>query len=111
MHAIAGLGIAAPAWPLRAITDLFPGVPIFFFISGFLISKSFEKNSVVREYALNRFLRIYPGLAACFLVSLASVWFTGYFATIDVSPTAMLLWAGAQLSIAQFYNPEFMQHY
>ena len=55
MHALAGLGVATAAWPLRAIADWFPGVPIFFFISGFLISKSFEKNSVVREYALNRF--------------------------------------------------------
>ena len=111
IHAIAGLGIAAAAAPWRAIADWFPGVPIFFFISGFLISKSFEKNSVVREYALNRFLRIYPGLAVCFLVSLVSVWFTGYFARVDFSPTAMLVWAGAQLSIAQFYNPDFMRHY
>src|ERR1700722_1498519 len=75
IHAAADLGVAAP-WPLRPIAEWFPGVPIFFFISGFLISKSFEKNSVVREYAQNRFLRIYPGLAVCFLVSLASVWFT-----------------------------------
>lgn len=110
IHAIAGLGVAAPA-SLRAIADFFPGVPIFFFISGFLISNSFEKNSVVREYALNRFLRIYPGLAVCFLVSLASVWCTGYFSRIEVSGSAMLMWAAAQLSIAQFYNPDFMRHY
>jgi peptidoglycan/LPS O-acetylase OafA/YrhL len=111
IHAVADLGVGAPNWHLRAIADWFPGVPIFFFISGFLISKSFEKNSVLREYAQNRFLRIYPGLAVCFLVSLASVWLTGYFAGISVAPAAMLLWAGAQLSVGQFYNPEFMRHY
>ena len=111
IHAVANLGIAAPGGHLRALADLFPGVPIFFFISGFLISKSFEKNSVVREYVLNRFLRIYPGLTVCFLVSVASVWLTGYFARVDVSLAAMLLWASAQLSIAQFYNPEFMRLY
>jgi peptidoglycan/LPS O-acetylase OafA/YrhL len=112
IHALAGLSIAAATWrPLHAIADWFPGVPIFFFISGFLISKSFEKNSVVREYALNRFLRIYPGLAVCFLVSLASVWFTGYFARTHVTPSEMLLWASAQLSIGQFYNPPFMRDY
>jgi peptidoglycan/LPS O-acetylase OafA/YrhL len=111
IHALTGLGIAAAAGPWRAIADWFPGVPIFFFISGFLISKSFEKNSVVREYALNRFLRIYPGLAVCFLASLASVWCTGYFAKTDFSPAAMLVWAGAQLSVGQFYNPQFMRHY
>ena len=27
--------------------DLFPGVPIFFFISGFLIIKSFKKNKKI----------------------------------------------------------------
>ena len=111
IHAVADLRIATPNWHLRAIADLFPGVPIFFFISGFLISKSFEKNSVLREYALNRFLRIYPGLAVCFLLSLLSVWLTGYFARINVSSAAFLLWATAQLSVAQFYNPEFMRHY
>jgi peptidoglycan/LPS O-acetylase OafA/YrhL len=111
IHAVEDLGVAAPNWHLHAIADCFPGVPIFFFISGFLISKSFEKNSVLREYAQNRFLRIYPGLAVCFLISLTSVWLTGYFARISVAPTAMLLWVGAQLSVGQFYNPEFMRHY
>lgn len=91
--------------------ELFPGVPVFFFVSGFLISKSFEKNSRVREYALNRLLRIYPGLAACFLVSLVMVWMTGYFATVQPSARAMLLWMLGQLSCVQFYNPDFMRHY
>jgi peptidoglycan/LPS O-acetylase OafA/YrhL len=110
IHAVTELGVAVP-WPLRAISEWFPGVPIFFFISGFLISRSYEKNSILREYARNRALRIYPGLAVCFLVSIVSVALTGYFATIDVSWTDVLLWAAAQLSAAQFYNPEFMRHY
>jgi len=110
IHALADLGVAMPLW-LRTIVDWFPGVPIFFFISGFLISKSFENNSVMREYAANRFLRIYPALAVCFLLSLAAVALTGYFAGISVSPVDMLLWAAAQLSIGQFYNPDFMRHY
>jgi peptidoglycan/LPS O-acetylase OafA/YrhL len=111
LHLIGDLRGTALNWPVGAIVNLFPGVPIFFFISGFLISKSFEKNSVVKEFALNRFLRIYPGLAACFLVSLASVWLTGYFAEVNFSLSALLLWAAAQLSVAQFYNPDFMRDY
>jgi peptidoglycan/LPS O-acetylase OafA/YrhL len=110
IHALADLGVSVPVW-LRTIADWFPGVPIFFFISGFLISKSFENNSVLREYAANRFLRIYPALAVCFLLSLASVGLTGYFAEISVSPIDMLLWAAAQLSVGQFYNPDFMRGY
>ena len=110
-HSIADLGGGGSAWWLKSITDLFPGVPIFFFISGFLISKSFEKNSILEEYALNRFLRIYPAMAVCFLLSLASVWLSGYFKTTTVSLSALVLWAAAQLSIVQFYNPDFMRHY
>lgn len=56
------MGITGRGGRFLAFIDLFPGVPIFFFISGFLISKSFEENSVLKEYALNRILRIYPGL-------------------------------------------------
>jgi peptidoglycan/LPS O-acetylase OafA/YrhL len=107
-HSLAG---SAQGSPLRIFTDMFPGVPIFFFISGFLISKSFEKNSVLTEYALNRFLRIYPGLVVCFLLSLASVWLSGYLQRTSCSLSAFMLWAAAQLSVAQFYNPEFMRHY
>ncbi|HSY05805.1 MAG TPA: acyltransferase [Steroidobacteraceae bacterium] len=110
-HTLLDLGMADRAWPVRIVTDMFPGVPVFFFISGFLISKSFEKNPVVREFALNRGLRIYPGLAVCFLVSLASVWWSGYFRTVSVPPTTLALWAAAQLSIGQFFNPAFMRHY
>jgi peptidoglycan/LPS O-acetylase OafA/YrhL len=110
-HTLLDLGMADRGSPVRIVTDMFPGVPIFFFISGFLISKSFEKNPVLREFALNRFLRIYPGLAVCFLLSLASVWWSGYFQTVTVTPTALALWAAAQLSIGQFFNPGFMRHY
>jgi peptidoglycan/LPS O-acetylase OafA/YrhL len=90
---------------------LFPGVPIFFFISGFLISRSFEKNSAVAEYARNRVLRIYPGLVTCFVASLASVALTGYFATVKPPAFNLVLWILAQLSFLQFYNPSFLRHY
>ena len=68
-HALGDMGSGERLWLLRLFTELFPGVPIFFFISGFLISKSFEKNPVLREYALNRCLRIYPALVVCFALS------------------------------------------
>lgn len=110
-HAVVHLGTAAQLSPLRTILDMFPGVPIFFFISGFLISTSFEKNSVVAEYALNRFLRIYPGLAVCFLMSLVSVWVSGYFERAHVALADLAAWMAAQLSVAQFFNPEFMRDY
>jgi peptidoglycan/LPS O-acetylase OafA/YrhL len=96
---------------LMYILELFPGVPVFFFISGFLISKSFEKNSNVREFFVNRILRIYPALAVCFALSLVVVSASGYFATVRPSAVAFITWVLAQLSFVQFYNPEFMRHY
>ena len=48
------------------LTAAFPGVPIFFFISGYLISRSYEQTYSVRAYVKSRFLRIYPALWVCF---------------------------------------------
>ena len=89
----------------------FPGVPIFFFVSGFLISQSFDRNPSIIDFAWNRCLRIYPALIVCFFVSILSVAMTGYFRTERVDWVAAAGWAAAQLSFLQFYNPNFMRHY
>lgn len=94
-------------WMIQ-IMGLFPGVPIFFVISGFLISASFERSPGVRFYSKNRFLRIYPGLWGCFLVSLITV---ALFYSPHVSIRSFLPWVVAQLSIGQFYNPDFLRGY
>lgn len=89
----------------------FPGVPIFFFVSGFLISKSYENNSIIKEYTRNRLLRIYPALIICTFISLFSIYLTGYFSTKDINPLEFLFWVAGQTSIVQFYNPEFMRQF
>lgn len=97
------LGIGWIKW-----LELFPGVPIFFVISGFLVSASYERSNSLYLYATNRILRIYPGLWVCFLASLVSV-FLIYQPLIIASE--FLYWVAAQLSIAQFYNPDFLRGY
>lgn len=100
------------AWLLFAeAINLIPGVPIFFFISGFLISRSFENNAKLGEYALNRMLRIYPGLIVCVALSILSVAATGYLFTVEVNVWNLLAWFFAKISIVQFYNPYFMRGY
>lgn len=88
-----------------------PGVPIFFFISGFLIYSSFERQSHhgARRFFVNRFLRIYPALWACFAVSLIAVACTGYFQETAITLRRFALWSLAQLTFAQPYNPAFMR--
>ena len=57
---------------------MFPGVPIFFVVSGFLVTQSFlENDSRLGPYALNRAPRIYPGLWTNFLVIIALLTATG----------------------------------
>jgi len=89
----------------------FPGVPIFFFVSGFLISKSYESNSSLIEYTQNRVLRIFPALVVCTFVAIISVYATGYLSGKNVSIGQLLIWIASQVSFAQFYTPEFMRAY
>ena len=76
---------------------VFPGVPIFFLISGFLISASWERNSDWRVYARSRFLRIMPGYWAVFLFSLAAIVF-GSGIDLLAHLRDLILWIAAQLA-------------
>ena len=93
------------------LLNFFPGVPIFFFISGFLISASFQRSPSLGHYALNRALRIFPALWVCFFVSIAAAALGGYFNTVPVGLADALLFAGGQLSFVQFHHPDFMRGY
>lgn len=55
---------------IRDIILAFPGVPIFFMVSGFLIYWSFERNQDnITKFFKNRCLRIYPALWVCLLIT------------------------------------------
>jgi len=110
-HIIVHLDIAHSHSVILTILSYFPGVPIFFFVSGFLISRSYESNSFINEYTHNRILRIYPALIVCTFISLFSVYLTGYFASVDFSIFEFVAWVIGQISFIQFYNPEFMREF
>ena len=98
----------------NAFVDLFrylPGVPIFFFMSGLMVSASYERNSGKKRYAVNRLLRIYPGLWVCFLVGVVSVLIFGSGQFGRASLTSLGSWVFAQLTLFQFYNPPFLRDY
>ena len=90
---------------------LFPGVPIFFFISGFLISRSYENNSCLKEFFINRVLRLYPGLIVCVAFSIVVVMVSGYLQGKGVQWFELGLLFLAKITVFQFYNPEFMRAY
>lgn len=107
-HAMTHLRVESDSL-LHELSSLFPGVPVFFFISGFLISRSFESNPVMREYALNRAVRIFPALIVCTAVAIVSVALTGYFAGRRIDPLVFVLWVAGQVSFVQVFNPDFMR--
>ena len=91
--------------------NLFPGVPIFFFISGYLIIKSFRNNNKLKNFFYNRILRIYPGLYFCFFITVISITISEYFKNIDINYYQLFLWLVTQLSFFQIYNPDFLRGY
>jgi len=106
-HAVEHLRI--PYGPVgRAASELlalFPGVPIFFVISGFLISRSYERTPSLAVYFRNRALRIYPALWTSFAVSLVLVAALGAWPRGFVTTPTGVGWVLGQLSIVQFFNP------
>jgi peptidoglycan/LPS O-acetylase OafA/YrhL len=88
---------------------LFPGVPIFFVISGFLISKSYERSNSLRDYYRNRCLRIFPALWICLAASLGVILIAGVSVLGPVSTRAWLTWWAAQMSLYQQFGPDFLQ--
>lgn len=93
------------------ILRLFPGVPLFFFISGYLVSHSYERSGSLRRYAINKAVRIFPPLHAGVLFNLILIWSTGYFAIVHAELADILLLYAAKTSFLQFYNPDFMRSF
>lgn len=106
LHFLVHLGVRADVVaPLTFVINFFPGVPIFFVISGFLVSKSWERSTGLAQYARNRFLRIYPALWIAFLLSVALLLLAGAITPTYLRSHRFVVWAIAQLSFVQFWNP------
>jgi peptidoglycan/LPS O-acetylase OafA/YrhL len=86
--------------------SFFPGVPIFFVISGYLVSASFERQKTVHAYLKNRFLRIFPGLWACLLFTTGIVLLLGFRPSRPVD----YLWLPAQF-VGLIFTPPFLKSF
>ena len=90
--------------------NFFPGIQIFFFISGFLIYSSFDRNKDnITQFFVNRFLRIYPALWVCFLVTVVLLIFEFNGNIQNLFSIPMLGWSISQLTFFQFYTPEILR--
>lgn len=85
----------------------FPGVPIFFTVSGFLIFWAFDRNQDIKKYSTNRILRLYPALYVCLFVTVFLLIFFSSFSLLTY--TSFYIWLISQLTILQFYTPEILK--
>lgn len=89
--------------PLRWALGPLTGVPIFFIISGFLVSASLERRHGLLAYGRNRAVRIYPALWVCLAVSLGLLAAGGYLWGVGLTPQ-FGTWLAGQLTIGQFLH-------
>lgn len=91
------------------ILNYFPGVIIFFALSGFLITSSWVRSKSVKNYARNRLLRIFPALFVCFIVLQLAMALTGHITMKSFAdPQMWVYWIG-QLSLGQFFTPDSLR--
>lgn len=88
------------------LLNLFPGVPVFFIISGYLISASYERNSNLKDYFRNRGLRIFPALWCCILLTVVVFSITG----VNFLNKATIAWLPSQFA-GLIYTPHFLSNY
>lgn len=104
-HSLQHLQLHTPAW--FTVVQKFHGVPMFFAISGFLLSASLERNGQMRHYFTNRAMRIYPGLWTCLLLTV--VLFT-MFGGVNFANPQTLPWMLAQV-VGLIYTPGFLNDF
>lgn len=89
------------------ISSFFLGVPMFFVISGFLISASFERSRDTGSYFIKRALRIFPALWTCVIVTIPVIFLVGH---IDFVRWETLTWLFSQFA-GVIYTPTFLKGY
>lgn len=103
--------VGPAAGVVNRVLDFFPGVPIFFVISGFLIAKSYERSRSLRSYARNRVLRVYPALWVAFAACAALLGAHGILTAGSLGTLPFLTWVAAQLTVGQFFNPDLVRRF
>ena len=97
-----------PVASLKYLT-IFNGVPIFFTISGFLIFWSYDNNPNIKQYFVNRFLRIYPALIVALVLAVVLMLLFGVINFSIFTKTSFYLWLCTQLTFLQEFTPGILK--
>lgn len=111
MHAVSHFEISNPIiTQFSFYLRFFPGVKIFFFISGFLILWSLHRNSSnIYAFYKNRALRIFPGLWVCVFITFLILVFQNHSLLSIGNIKTILIWLFCQFSFFQFYTPDLLR--
>jgi len=82
----------------------FPGLIIFFFLSGYLITESIKKSENLKLFFLKRFNRIYPSLILCNSIALIFFLSSTYYNT-KITILDIFLYFITNNTFFQFYTP------
>jgi peptidoglycan/LPS O-acetylase OafA/YrhL len=91
------------------ILSFFPGLLMFFTISGFLIFSSYDRNKDLKKYFINRFLRLFPALWFCFVITLMLLLFFNIIAFSDIFSWTIIKWIFTQVTVFQFWTPDVLR--
>lgn len=81
----------------------FLGVPMFFTISGFLITCSYLNSKSLKQYFKNRVLRLYPALVCLWLLTVITMFITGDISWETLSIRNFWTWSILNLTVYQTY--------
>lgn len=107
-HSFGHLELPSEFDPSRIIV-FFPGVLVFFTVSGFLIFSSLDRNSQLKQYFYNRFLRLFPALWLCFLITVILLLVFDIIAVRDLFSLTFIKWVFTQLTFFQFWTPDILR--
>lgn len=107
-HGMAHLAICDKFF-ISNVFGVFPGVLMFFTISGFLIFSSFDRNNNLNKYFYNRFLRLFPALWLCFIITLVILFIFRIISISDFFSGTILKWSFTQITIFQFWTPDILR--
>ena len=95
-------------WGIGKILAFFPGVPVFFVLSGYCIWFSICRSTSFGEYCKKRFWRIYPELWLAVAIELVTImiFFKGHLDWLR-----FLAFAVGQGTIVPFWTPDFLRGY
>jgi peptidoglycan/LPS O-acetylase OafA/YrhL len=111
-HGADHLGLFQTLWDYLTVLYHIPGVPIFFTISGFLISHSvMSAKGNWWKYTKNRILRIYPALLNCLFITIIVLFAFGQITLESIRSKEIIGWIVAQATFFQFYTAGSLKHW